>query len=169
MTWWPTKLKRVRPTFHLRKKNASSFHQYPSATSRENYLGSRTVTKLHYRDSASSNDVFSSYAQSLKLIFTTSVLWLDWVWLFLIPYTWKERSHYHWHQLFRPTFTLSQVTKQYGAYTPSPATKTTSAITNVKSDKRLQFQVNRLNIARDTSIKVRPKNSSQNLNSSFLL
>ena len=34
----------------------------------------------------------------------------------------------------------------------------------VKIDKSLQFQVNRLNIARDTSIKARPKNSSQNLN-----
>ena len=30
------------------------------------------VTKLHYRDSISSNDEFSSYAQSIKLIFTTS-------------------------------------------------------------------------------------------------
>ena len=32
----------------------------------------RKVTKLHYRDSTSSNDEFSSYAQSIKLIFTTS-------------------------------------------------------------------------------------------------
>ena len=69
---------------------------------------------------------------------------------------------------FCPTFTPSQVTKQYGAYTASPATKATSAITEVKIDKSLQFQVNRLNIARDTSIKARPKNSSQNLNFSFL-
>ena len=30
------------------------------------------VTKLHYHDSTSSNDKFSSYAQSIKLIFTTS-------------------------------------------------------------------------------------------------
>ena len=30
------------------------------------------VTKLHYRDSTSSNDEFSSYAQPIKLIFTTS-------------------------------------------------------------------------------------------------
>ena len=58
-------------------------------------------------------------------------------------------------------FTLSQVTKQYDAYTLSPAKKTTAAIIEVKSDKSLQFQVNRLNISRDTSIKVRPKNSSQ--------
>ena len=28
--------------------------------------------KLHYRDSTSSNDEFSSYAQSIKLIFTTA-------------------------------------------------------------------------------------------------
>ena len=40
---------------------------------------------------------------------------------------------------FRPTFTPSQVTKQYGAYTASPAKKTTSAIIEVKIDKRLQF------------------------------
>ena len=65
---------------------------------------------------------------------------------------------------FRPTFTPSQVTKQYGVYTASSAKKTTSAIIEVKIDKSLQFQVNRLNIARDTSIKARPKNSSQNLN-----
>ena len=49
-----------------------------------------------------------------------------------------------------------------------PSEETTSAIIEVKIDKSLQFQVNRLNIARDTSIKARPKNSSQNLNFSFL-
>ena len=48
---------------------------------------------------------------------------------------------------FRPTFTPSQVTKQYGAYTASPARKTTTAINEVTIDKSLQFQVNRLNIA----------------------
>ena len=48
---------------------------------------------------------------------------------------------------FHPMFTPSQVTKQYGAYTASPAKKTASAIIEVKIDKRLQFQVNRLNIA----------------------
>ena len=78
-------------------------------------LEAREVTKLHYRDLTSSNDEFSSYAQSIKLMFTTS------------------------------------------------------AIIEVMIDKSLQFQVNRLNIARDTSIKARPKNSSQNLNFSFLL
>ena len=69
---------------------------------------------------------------------------------------------------FCPMLTPSQVTNQYGAYMASPAKKITSAIIAVKSDKRLQFQVNRLNISRDTSIKARPRNSSQNLNFSFL-
>ena len=55
------------------------------------------------------------------------------------------------------------MTKQYGTYTASPTKKITSEIFDVKIDKSLQFQVNRLNIARDTSIKARPKNSSQNL------
>ena len=35
-------------------------------------LEAREVTKLHYRDSTSSSDEFSSYAKSIKLIFTTS-------------------------------------------------------------------------------------------------
>ena len=35
-------------------------------------LEAREVTKLHWRDLTSSNDEFSSYAQSIKLIFTTS-------------------------------------------------------------------------------------------------
>ena len=61
-----------------------------------------------------------------------------------------------------------QVTKQYGAYTASPATKTTSTILEVRIDKSLQFQVNWLHIARDTSIKAQTKNSSQILNCSFL-
>ena len=59
--------------------------------------------------------------------------------IFFIPYTWKERSHHHQHPLFRPTFTPSQVTKQYGAYTASPAKKTTSTIIDIKIDKCLQF------------------------------
>ena len=54
---------------------------------------------------------------------------------------------------FHPTFTPSQVMKQYGAYTASPAQYTTSAIIEVKINKSLQFQVNWMNIARDTSIK----------------
>ena len=35
-------------------------------------LEAREATKLHYHDSTSSNDEFSSYAHSIKLIFTTS-------------------------------------------------------------------------------------------------
>ena len=35
-------------------------------------LEAREVTKLHYHDSTSSNNEFSSYAQSIKLISTTS-------------------------------------------------------------------------------------------------
>ena len=58
--------------------------------------------------------------------------------------------------------------KQYGAYMVSPAKKTTPAIIEVRIDMSLQFQVNWLNIARDTSIKAWPKNSSQNLIFSFL-
>ena len=50
-----------------------------------------------------------------------------------------------------------------------PSEETTSAIVEVKIDKSLLFQVNRLNIAQDTSIKAQPKNSSQNLNFSVLL
>ena len=71
-------------------------------------------------------------------------------------------------KIYHPTFTLSQVMKQYDAYMASPAKKTTSAILDVKLNKSLQFKVNLLNIAGDTSIKERPKNSSQNLNFSFL-
>ena len=35
-------------------------------------MEAREVTKLHYCDLTSSNDEFSSYAKSIKLIFTTS-------------------------------------------------------------------------------------------------
>ena len=35
-------------------------------------LEARKVTKLHYRESTSSNDEYSCYAQSIKLIFTTA-------------------------------------------------------------------------------------------------
>ena len=59
--------------------------------------------------------------------------------------------------------------KQYGTYTASPAKETPPAIIEVKIEQSLQVQVNRLIIARDTSIKARPKISSQNLNCSFLL
>ena len=51
--------------------------------------------------------------------------------------------------------------KQYGAYTASPAKKTTSAIIEGKINKSLQFQVNRLSIAHYTSVKAQPKISSK--------
>ena len=38
----------------------------------KNTLEAREVTKLHYRDSTYSNDSFPNYAQSIKLIFSTS-------------------------------------------------------------------------------------------------
>ena len=190
------------------------------------------VTKLHYCDSKSSNDEFSWYAQSIKLIFTSSTTHLvnhDTLDLYSEEATLSKfihegrrtttkptfvalpslTSHSTFYECsrsilckpqdsphspltrlgviisysirlerkitlpsikesFHPTFTLSQVMKQHGAYTASPAKKTTSAIIKVTIDKSLQFQVNTLNIALDTSIKARPKNSSQNLNFSFL-
>ena len=59
-------------------------------------------------------------------------------------------------------FTTIQVTNTYGCYTTSPATQITSAIIEVKIDKSLQFQVNWLNITRDTSIETRTKILFQN-------
>ena len=47
--------------------------------------------------------------------------------------------------ILSPHVTTSQVMKQYGAYTASPAKKPMSVIIEVKIDKSLQFQVNRLN------------------------
>ena len=187
---------------------------------------------MHYRDLTSSNDEFSRYSQSLKLIFTSSTTHLvhnetldlypeeETLSKFInegrptttkptfvaLPSLTNHSTFYKCsrsilckpqdsphspltrlgviisyslclerkiplpsiQESFCPTFTLSQVTKQYDAYTASPAKKTTTAIIDVKLDKSLQFQVNRLNISRDTSIKARPKNSSQNVNFSFL-
>ena len=51
----------------------------------------------------------------------------------------------------RPMFTTTQVTSSYDTYTTALATQTTSVIIEIKNDKSLQFQVNRLNIARVTS------------------
>ena len=171
----------------------------------------RKVTKLHYRDSTSSNDEFSRYAQSIKLIFPTSTthpvnnetldLYSEGATLSKFihegrPTTTKPTfvalpsltSHSTFYEClrgilcqpqdsphspltrlgviisyslrlerkttlpsiqksFHPTFTPSQVMKEYGAYTASPAKKTTSVIIEVKIDKRLQLQVNRFNIA----------------------
>ena len=189
------------------------------------------VTKLHYRDLTSSNDEFSSYAQSIKLIFTTSTtrpgnnetldLYSEGATLskfilegrltttkptfVALPSLTSHPTFYECSRgiLCQPQdspnspltrlgviisyslrlkrkitlpstsiissyFTPSQVTNQYSAYMASPAKTTTSAIIEVRIDKSLQFQVNQLNIARDTSIKASPKNSSQNLNFSFL-
>ena len=155
-------------------------------------LEAREVTKLHYRDSTSSNNEFSSYAQSIKLISATAAmhpvsnetldLYTDGAMLSKCinegrPTTTKRTfvalpsltSHSTFYECsrgilcqpqdslhsrltrlsviisyslclerkftltsiqesFRPTFTPRQVTKQYGAYTLSPAKKTTSAI-----------------------------------------
>ena len=191
-------------------------------------LEAREVTKLHYRDSTSSNDEFSSYARSIKLISTSSMTHLvnnETLDLYsegatlskfiheVKPTTTKPTfvalpsltCHSTFYKCsrgilcqpqdsppspltrlgviisyalclerkitlpliqksFHPMFTPSQVTNEYGPYTAFPAKKTTSAIIEIKIDKSLQFHVNQLNIARDTNIKARPKNSSQNLN-----
>ena len=50
-----------------------------------------------------------------------------------------------------PTFTTNQVTSSYDTYTTALTTQTTSAIIKVKIDKCLQYHVNQLIIARDTS------------------
>ena len=189
------------------------------------------VTKLHYRDLTSSNDEFSSYAESIKLIFTTSTthpvdnealdLFSEGAMLSKFinegrPTTKKRTfvalpsltSHstiyecsrsilckpqksphspltrlgviisYSLHLERKITSPSTSIISPY-VYSESsdettrslygvPSNKTTTAIIRVKIDKSLQFQVNRLNIARDTSIKARPKNSSQNLKFSFL-
>ena len=58
------------------KKIESRFHWYPCATTREIGLGSTQGNELHYRDSTSSNDEFSRYEQSIKLISTSSTTYL---------------------------------------------------------------------------------------------
>ena len=226
------KLKCSRPTFHLWKKNASSFIGLQVLHHEKSTLEAHEVTKLHYHDLTSSNNEFSSYAQSIKLISTRSAIHpvnnktLD---LYpeeatlskfihegrptttkptfvALPSLTSHSTFYEYSRgilcqphdspyscltrlgviisyslllerkttlpstsIISPYFTPSQVTNQYGAYMASPAKKTTSSIIDVTIDKSLQFQVNWLNIARDTSIKARPNNSSQNLNFSFLL
>ena len=52
----------------------------------------------------------------------------------------------------RPTFTMNHVTSSYDTYTTALAPRITSVTIEVKIDKSLQFQVNRLNIHRVTSI-----------------
>ena len=158
--------------------------------------------KLHNRDLTSSNDEFSSYAQSINLIATSSTtqpvhnetldLYSEGMTLskfihegrptttkrtfVALPSLTSHSTFYEYsrgilcqpqdsphspltrlgviisyplhlerkitlpsiQESFRPTFTLSQVTKQCGAYTASPAKETTSAIIEVKIDKSLQ-------------------------------
>ena len=124
--------------------------------------------KLLRHDTTLSNDEFSSYVQSIKLLVTRKKRPIRWTTKPLIYFA-KERRCVN---LFmkedrqqRNDFRCSsnQVTKQYGAYTASQATLTTSTIIEVTIDKSLQFQVNWLSIARDTNVKARPKKSSQNL------
>ena len=135
-------------------------------------METREVTKLLWRDMTSSNDDFTSYGRSIKLISTKQrPIWWTTKPLIYIP---KERRYKSLStkedRQPRNDFrcSSSQVTNQIGTYTAFPAKKTLSTIMEVPSDKRLQFQVNWLNIARDTSIKARTKNSSQILNFSFL-
>ena len=61
------KLKRSRPTFHV-----SSLIDIQEIHHEKTTLEAREVMKLHYRNLTSSNDEFSSYVQSIKLISTRS-------------------------------------------------------------------------------------------------
>ena len=65
-------LKRSRPTRHPRNKNASSFNGIQALQHEETILELNGITKLHKRDTTSSYDEFLRYAQSYKLILTTS-------------------------------------------------------------------------------------------------
>ena len=65
-------LKCSRPTVHLRKKNTSVFISIQEVHHKKSILEAHEVMKLHYHDLTSSNDEFSSYAQSIKLISTRS-------------------------------------------------------------------------------------------------
>ena len=58
--------------FQLRKRPHQVFIGIQGLHHEKSTLEAREVTKLHYRDSTSSNDEFSSYSQSIKLISTTS-------------------------------------------------------------------------------------------------
>ena len=65
------KLKCSRPTFHPQKKTASSFIGIQAVHHEKSILEAREATKLHYCDSTSSSDEFSSYAHSIKFISTS--------------------------------------------------------------------------------------------------
>ena len=55
-------------------------------------------------------------------------------------------------EFLNPTSTTNHVTSSYGIYTMALATRTTSVTIEVKINKSLHFQVNRLSIHRVTSI-----------------
>ena len=77
MTQRPTKLKLSRPTFIPGEKNVSSFIDAQVIKHEKPTLEAREVMKLHWHDSTSSNDDSTSYAQSIKLISTTSTTHSD--------------------------------------------------------------------------------------------
>ena len=56
-------------------------------------------------------------------------------------------THHQIPTSLRPKFTMTQVTSSYDTYTTALATQTTSATFEIKNDKSLHLQVNRLNIA----------------------
>ena len=66
------KLKRSRPTFHPQKKKYQVLIAIQAIHHKKPTLEVREVTKLLRRDKTSSNDDFTSYRQSIKLIPTTS-------------------------------------------------------------------------------------------------
>ena len=72
MTQRPTKLKLSRPTSTYGGRTHQGFIGIQGLHHEKSTLEACEVTKLHYRDLTSSNDEFSSYAQSIKLISTRS-------------------------------------------------------------------------------------------------
>ena len=76
MTRRRTKLKRSRLTFHLQKRPHQVGIGIQALHHKKATLEACEVTKLHYRDLTSSNDEFSRYAQSIKLISTQSTTYL---------------------------------------------------------------------------------------------
>ena len=65
------KLKRSRPTCQLQRRTHQVGIGIQALHDEKSTLEAHEVTKLHYCDSTSSNDEFSSYAQSIKLTSTT--------------------------------------------------------------------------------------------------
>ena len=130
-------------------------------------LEARKATKLHQRDSTPSNNEFPSYAQSIKFIFTRATnhplenvtldLYREGATLCKFLHEGRPTTTKRLSLLFEPSD--ETIRRLYGI----TGTKTTSTISQVTNDKCFQFQVNWLSIARDTSVKARPKKSSQNL------